>query len=102
MDDTGEDIDTAEIGEEDRIEYIKRSTKEAEEKTRAANVLCWIETQRKIKLRSAMRIASHRETRWTMKQQSGIQDSAFEPAYAEQWEDQFLKPEETENTEGND
>ena len=30
MDDTDEDIDTAEIEEEDWIEYIKRSTKEAE------------------------------------------------------------------------
>ena len=31
MDDTGEEIDTAEIEEEDWIEYIKRNTKEAEE-----------------------------------------------------------------------
>ena len=34
---------------------------------RAANIPCWIETQRKMKWRSAMRIASHPEERWTKK-----------------------------------
>ena len=47
MDDTGEDIDTAEIEEEDWIEYKKRSPKKDEEKMRADNVPCWIETQKK-------------------------------------------------------
>ena len=38
MGDTDEDIDTAEIEEEDRIEYMTRSTRLVEEKMRAASV----------------------------------------------------------------
>ena len=48
MDDSDEDTNTAEVEEEDWIEYVKRSAKEAEEKMRAANVPCWIERQRKV------------------------------------------------------
>ena len=111
MDDTDEDIDTAEI-EEDWIEYNKRKTKEAEEKMRAANVPCWIETQRNMKWRLAMRIASHPETRWTKKAAKwnpglSIRTKACRAVGRpnKRWEDdinQFLKPEETEETEGND
>ena len=67
MEDTDEDIDTAGTDEEDWVEYIKRSTRQAEEKMRTAIILCWIESQRKMKWRFAMRIASHQETRWTNK-----------------------------------
>ena len=66
LNDTDEDIDTAEV-EEKWIEYIKRSTKDAEEEMRAATIPCWIETQRKMKWRVAMRIAAHSESRWTQK-----------------------------------
>ena len=45
LSDTDEDIDTAEV-QEKWIEHIRRSTKDAEEKMRAANIPCWIETQR--------------------------------------------------------
>ena len=34
---------------------------------RAANIPFWIETQRKMKWRVAMRIAAHPESRWTKK-----------------------------------
>ena len=44
---------------EDWVEYIKRSTTEAEEKVRTYSTRCWIETQRKLKQRLAMRVASH-------------------------------------------
>ena len=67
MDDADEDIDTAQIEEEDWFDYIKRSTKKAEEQMKAANVPCWIEAQRKMKWIVAVRIASHPETRWTKK-----------------------------------
>ena len=49
MGDTDEDMGTAEIEEEDWIEDMKRSTRLAEEKMRAANVPCWIETHKKMK-----------------------------------------------------
>ena len=42
---------------------MKRSTRLAEEKMRAANIPCWIETHEKMKWRLAMRITSHPETR---------------------------------------
>ena len=45
LDDTDEDIGTAENEEEEWIE-LKISTKDAEEKMRAANIPGWIETRR--------------------------------------------------------
>ena len=57
MDDTDEDTDTPEIEEEEWNQYIKRSTKESVEKMEAANVLCWIENQRKMKWQLVMGIA---------------------------------------------
>ena len=88
MEDTDEDIDTAGTEEEDWVENIKRSRRQAEEKMRTAIILCWIESQRKMKWRFAMRIASHPETRWTnKKQQNGAEASAMETKQTEQWED---------------
>ena len=52
--DCHDDIDTAEVEEEEWIEDIKRSTKDAEDKMRAANIPCWMETQRKMKWTLAM------------------------------------------------
>ena len=63
--DSNDDMDTADVEEEDRIEYIKRSTRDTEDKMRAGSIPCWIETQRKMKWILAMRIASHSEARWT-------------------------------------
>ena len=52
-----EEIDATE-NEEDWIENIKRSTKEAEEKMEKQKIPCWIETHRRLKWRMARRIAS--------------------------------------------
>ena len=43
MKDTDEEIDTAEIEVEEWIEYMKRSTATAVERTKAAKIPCWIE-----------------------------------------------------------
>ena len=67
MNDTDEELDTAEIEEKDWAEYTKRSTKEAEEQMRLAQIPCWIEPHRRVKWRSAMRTASIPETRRTRK-----------------------------------
>ena len=56
---------TAEVEEEKCVEKIKRNTRDAEDKMRAANIPCWIEEQRKMKWRLAVRIASHPQERWT-------------------------------------
>ena len=61
LEDIDEEIDKMEIEEEDWIKYIKRSTREAEEQMKKANIPCWIETHRRLKWRMAMRIASLRE-----------------------------------------
>ena len=62
-----EEIDAAEIEEEDWIEYIKRSTNEAMKKIENEKVRCWNMTQRKIKWRLAMRIALSPSERWLIK-----------------------------------
>ena len=56
--DTDEEIDTAEIEEEDWIECMKRSTATATERMQAARIPCWIETHRRMIWRLAMGIAS--------------------------------------------
>ena len=62
-----EEIDAAEIEEEDWIEYIKRSTNEAMKKMENEKVRCWNMTQRKIKWRLTMRIALSPSERWLIK-----------------------------------
>ena len=59
-------IDTTEK-EEEWIEYIKRSTKEAEEYMKKMKIPCWIEVHRRQKWRMASRIASLPKERWTSK-----------------------------------
>ena len=66
-----EAIDSTEK-EEDWIEYIKRSTKEAEEHMKNIKIPCWIETHRRLKWRMASRIASLPKERWTNKFSIGI------------------------------
>ena len=79
QEDIDEAIDTTEK-EEDWIEYIKRSTKEAEEYMKKMKMLCWIETHRRLechrlpiiwsrakKWRMESKIASLPEERWTRK-----------------------------------
>ena len=67
VNDTDEEIDTAEIAEEDWLEHIRRSTDEAMERMKTAKIKCWIKTHRRMKWRIAMRIASLPEERWVMK-----------------------------------
>ena len=49
MKDTDEEIDTAEIHEEEWIECVKRSTATAVERMKAGKIPCWIETHRRMK-----------------------------------------------------
>ena len=65
--DNDEEMDAAEIEEEDWIEYIKRSTNEAVEKMENEKIRCWNMTQRKMKWRLAMRIATSPSERWLIK-----------------------------------
>ena len=64
QEDTEEEIDATE-DEEDWIEYIKRSTREAEEHMKKHKIPCWIEIHRRLKWRMARRIVSLHEKRWT-------------------------------------
>ena len=57
QEDADEEIDATDY-EEDWIEYIKRSAKEAEEHMEKQNIQCWIETHRRQKWRMARRIIS--------------------------------------------
>ena len=101
-----------EIEEEDWIEYIKRSTRKAEEQMKKANIPCWIETHRWMKWRMAMRIASLPEERWlriTAEWNPGI-DNCIKTNRSvgrqrKGWEDEineFIQTEETAESKGND
>ena len=100
-----------EIEEEEWIEHIRRSTREAEEQMIKAKIPCWIQTHRRIKWRSAMRKESLFDERWSKK------ISAWNPGLdsnvktirpvgrRKKWEDevnQFVKTEESEESKGND
>ena len=52
---------------EEWVEYIKRSTIEAMEKMENEKIRCWKMTQRKMKWRLAMRIATSLKERWLIK-----------------------------------
>ena len=49
MNDTDEENDTAEIEEEDWIEYMKRCTDEAMQRMKTAKIQCWINAHRRMK-----------------------------------------------------
>ena len=61
--DADEEIDATE-NEEDWIEYIKRSTKEAEEHMEKHKIKCRIEIHRRLKWRMARRIITLPVKRW--------------------------------------
>ena len=61
--DNDEEIDTAEIEEEEWIEYMKKSTILAIEKMDNEKKRCWKLSQRKMKWRLAMRIATSQKER---------------------------------------
>ena len=56
--DNDEEMEAAEIEEEDRIDYMKRSTEEAIDKMDDAKIRCSIKTHKRMKWRRALRIAS--------------------------------------------
>ena len=103
---------TAEVEEEEWIERIKRNTRDAEDKMRAANIPCWIEAQRKMKWRLAVRIASHPEERWTKEAatwnfgpriEAKASRRAGRPKKIRKDDiNKFVKLDETEETRGND
>ena len=63
--DEDEDIDKCE--KEDWIDFIEKSTKEAEEPMKKTKIPCWIETHRRLKWRMVLRLASLPHERWTNK-----------------------------------
>ena len=65
--DTDDEIDTTEIEEEEWIEYTKRSTDEAIEKMENPKIRCWIEANKRMKWRLALRVASLPSERWIVK-----------------------------------
>ena len=77
QEDTEEEIDATEK-EEDLIEYIKRSTKEAEEHVDKHKIPCWIEVHRRTKWRMARRIVSLPEKDGPEKFSTGIPDVTTE------------------------
>ena len=97
--------------EEKKMEFIKRSTEEAEDQMNAQKP-CWIETHRRIKWRMAMRIASLPQERWTTKiiewnlgLDNKIRTNSSIGRPRKRWEDdisEFLRPEETEEGKGSD
>ena len=100
-----------EIEEEDGIEYLKRSTREAEEQMKKANIPCWIETHRRMKWRMAMRTASLSEEWWSRKTaewnpglDNCIKTNRLVVRPRKSWEheiNEFIQTEETEEYRGN-
>ena len=68
FDDDDEDSTASqEDNPEDWIEHGKRITEEADEQMLTHNITNWVETQRKLKRRQALRIATPNPDRWTRK-----------------------------------
>ena len=107
QEDIEEAIDFSEK-EEEWIQYIKRSTKEAEEYMKM-KIPCWIETHRRLKWRMASRIPSLPKERWTNKKfdwhpglDNTIKTRRLVGRPKRRWEDdinEFTRPEEVK--EGN-
>ena len=101
-----------EIEEEDWIAYVKRSTREAQEQMKKANVPCWIETHRRMKWRMVMRLASLPEEWWSRKTaewnpglDNSIKTNSSVGRPRTRWEDEineFIKTEETEDSKGHE
>ena len=105
QDEVDEEIDATE-NEEDWIEFIKRSTKEAEEHMEKLKIPCWIEVHRRTKWRKARRIVFVNEQRWNRRVfdwhpglDTSIKTRRQEGRPKRRWEDdlnEFLKIEETQ------
>ena len=91
---------------------MKRSTAEAEELMKKANIPCWIETHKGMMWRLTIRIPSLPRERWARKAaqwnpglSSKIKTNRAVGRPKKRWEDEindFLKPEETDATKGGD
>ena len=82
---------------------MKRSTKEADEKMLTYNILNSVETQKKLKWRQALRIATQNLDPLSEIQETRSQRQAGRPA--KRWEEvlnYFVKDEETEATQSDD
>ena len=111
QEDADEEIDATE-NEEDWIEYIKRSTKEADEHMEKHNVKCWIEVHRRQKWRMARRIITLPEKRWNRRVfnwHPGLDSNTRARRQVgrpkRRWEDdlnEFMKTEEGQDGERND
>ena len=98
-------FDKGEVEEEDWIEYVKRSTKEAEEHMTKRKIPCWIEAQRRMKWRMALRIASLAEDRWFSKitewnptHECTLKTNRPAGRQRKRWDEtnEYLRPEESE------
>ena len=102
--DTHEEIDTTAIEEAEWIKYMKRSTDEAIEKMKNANIRCWIRTHKRMKWRLAFRIGSLPGERWIVKAaewkpELSSRYKTYRAIGRPRWEDdinEFLKLEENE------
>ena len=65
--DSRKETDTIEIEEEFWIDYIKRSTVDAQDKMERAKIRCWNKTHKKMKWKLASRIATSPSERWVKK-----------------------------------
>ena len=95
---------------EDCIEHVKRSTREADEKMLTYGITNWTETQKKLKWRHALRIATQSKERWTRKasewnprlnKSTNTPRRAGRPAKRQDLND-FVKNEATEPTQSDD
>ena len=112
MKDTDEEIDTAEIEEEEWIEYMKRSTATAIERMKAVEIQCGLKHTEK--WNGVWKWELHRFQMYDgqRKQQNGTAASESNTRHDDWWEDQkkrwedeineFLKPAETEEMKGNE
>ena len=99
--DKDEETDAAEIKEEEWVEYIERSTIEVVEKMENEKIRCWKMTQRKMKWRLAMRIATSQKERllikaaeWNPELSSKYRTNRSSGRPRKRWEDdinEFLK-----------
>ena len=111
QEDDDEEIDATE-NEEDWIEYIKRSTKEAEEHMENHKIECWTEVHRRQKWRMARRITTLPEKRWSRRVfnwhpglDNNIKARRQVGRPKRRWEDdlnEFMKTEEEQDGERND
>ena len=108
QEDEDDDIDKCE--KEDWIDFMEKSTKEAEDHMKKTKIPCWIETHRRLKWRMAMRLASLPHERWTNKiiewnpsLDNKIRTNRSVGRPRKRWEDDinvFLKPEATKEAKG--